>query len=94
MEDEIIRREARTADGCEYVYELSVRVSRMVASFTLPLYSVAVSMKAEGEESTYYRVNDIFSDLGKATKFFELLVENLATPIDLPYVLEDAITIG
>ena len=94
MEEQIIRREVRKADGYEYVYELTVKVSRMVASFTLSLYSVSVSMKSKGEKATYYRINDIFSDLGKATKFFGMLVENLATPIDVPYVLEDSLSIN
>ncbi len=94
MEKTVIRREVRKEDGYEYVYELIMKTSHMIASFNIPLYSVSVRMKRRGEADTYSRVEDIFSDLGKATKFFERVVENLATPIDLPYVLEDSLSIN
>ena len=35
-------------------------------------------------------VRDAFADPGRAILFFEKLVRGLATPIDLPYVLEDS----
>ncbi len=87
---EIIRREERAADGYEYVYELTVNESDRVASFKLPLYSISVKMSKGGEALTYARSGDVFSNEKKAISFFEKIVENLATPIDLAYVLEDS----
>ena len=34
-------------------------------------------------------VTDAFADASRATRFYDMLVRNMATPIDLPYVLED-----
>ena len=34
---------------------------------------------------------EIFADIGKAITFFDEIVDNLVTPIDLPYILEDRI---
>ena len=32
---------------------------------------------------------DVFASEEKATAFFEKIVDNLATPINLPYIIED-----
>lgn len=87
---EIIRREVRAADGYEYVYELIMNESRQLVSFKLPLYSISVRMSRDGESLTYAKADEIFSNEEKAISFFNRIVENLATPIDLAYVLEDA----
>ena len=50
-----------------------------------------VEMDFEGNH-TENSVNDVFADVGKALVFFDTLVEYLATPIDLPYILEDKIS--
>ena len=36
---------------------------------------------------------DVFSSKRKAIEFFDKIVRNLATPIDLKYVIEDEITV-
>lgn len=90
--EEIVRAKEIKSDGAEYKYTLFVRTSRRVASFCLPLYSVRIEMKTKDGRYTEARTADIFSDLGKATVFFERLAENLATPINLAYIVEDAIT--
>lgn len=93
FDESVIRCEVRKSDGYEYKYELIMRISKMVASFNLPLYSVSVRMTKDGDAVTYAKTDDIFSDVRKAGKFFDRIVESLATPIDLPYVLEDCISL-
>ena len=89
---EILRSDCITEDGILYEYTLFSSESARVASFKLPLYSITVKM-TDNSEVTEGTVNDVFADLGKATLFYELLVKNLATPVDLTYVLEDRISI-
>ncbi|MBE6533081.1 MAG: hypothetical protein E7676_06250 [Ruminococcaceae bacterium] len=86
---DVIRREERTEDEHRYLYELLMRRGENVACWRMPLYSIRVNMTDEyGNEGTA-DAQDVFSDEEKALGFFEKLVRNLATPIDLPYVLED-----
>ena len=87
---EIIKDVTKTENGIIYRYILSARKSKKVASFEMPLYSVEVIMTKDGEV-TKNSVDDVFSDVGKALRFFEQVSKNLATPIDLTYVLEDKI---
>ena len=87
---EIIKDVTKTENGIIYRYILSARKSKKVASFEMPLYSVEVIMTKDGEV-TKNSVDDVFSDVGKALSFFEQVSKNLATPIDLTYVLEDKI---
>ena len=89
---EMIKREIRNSDGYEYTYELTATRSKKVASYRIPLYSIKVSMKGDGVNSEH-ELKDIFADGGKAALFFDELVENLATPLDLPYILEDKIMV-
>ncbi len=86
--ERLLRAEERTGDGAVYRYSLTVRESDRVASFGLPLYSVAVEM-AGADGISAQKAEDCFSDERKANGFFSMLVDHLATPIDLPYILED-----
>ena len=87
---EIIRTEIREKDGYEYKYDLLLSRGMCVSSFGIPLYSVSVEMKEtnNGKKSKNDTQN-LFSDLSKATCFFNKIVDNLATPIDLSYIVED-----
>ena len=87
----VIREVRREDGGAKYLYRLRVTRSNRVASYHIPLYSVDVEMDYEGKH-TESSVNDVFADVGKALVFFNTLVEYLATPIDLPYILEDKIS--
>ena len=89
---EEIKKITRSENGIEYVYSLISSKSERVASFGIPLYSIEVTMIKDGEE-TSNSICEIFSDIGKALSFLGMLAENLATPIDLTYILEDKITI-
>ena len=86
----VIRREEREAEGFTYLYEIVMQRSEGVASFRIPLYSIRVSLtRPDGEISTA-EIKEAFADLGRAIEFYDRMVKNLATPIDLMYVHEDA----
>lgn len=87
--DTTIRTEERKKDGIGYRYDLVMRESSKVASYGIPLYTVQVKMTRENGDITSADTNELFADPGKAIVFFEKLVDNLATPIDLPYIVED-----
>ena len=90
--DTTIRTEKRKKDGIDYTYRLIMTESSSVASYRIPLYSVSVNMIMNDGSETDASAKDLFADAGKAIDFFEKLVDNLATPIDLPYIIEDEFT--
>ena len=87
--DKAIRRELREANGATYSYTLLVSESNKVASYKLPLYSVEIKMTDENGAVTSARTKELFADVGKAISFFKKLCDNLATPLNLPYIIED-----
>lgn len=91
--EKTVRISEVSSGGAHYKYTLMVKESRRVASFRLPLYSVRIEMRTSDGRLTEAQTGDIFADLGKAVVFYERLVDNLATPINLAYILEDAITL-
>ena len=85
-----IKEEKRIADGVVYTYRLLINDSFRYSSIGLPLYSVEVEMEdVKCEKVTKARAGELFSEEGKALSFFRKLVRNLATPIDLAYIVED-----
>lgn len=89
MKDTIIKSDVREAEGAIYRYSLIVSESNKVASYKLPLYSIEIVMTDADGNTTCARTRDLFADVGKAISFFKKLSENLATPLNLPYILED-----
>ena len=88
----VIRANTVVSEGAEYKYSLYSTESTRVASYRLPLYSISVELTDSEGNETNATVGDIFSDVGKAIIFYDRLVKHLATPIDLPYILEDEIS--
>ena len=93
IKKEIIRTEVREAGGIEYRYTLTLSEGLRVSSYGIPLYSISVEMNPsiDGRASEYTAEN-LFSDSKKAFAFFDKIVGHLATPIDLPYVVEDELS--
>ena len=89
--EKLIRKVEREADGFSYTYELTCREANEVAAFRLPLYSIHISLCDPDGYHRQSTAKDVFANLGKAESFFDKIVKNLATPIDLMYVLEDEI---
>ena len=87
--DKIIRKDTREKDGSRYTYTLVMSESNKVASFKIPLYSVEIEMIDGNGNMTSARTRELFADVGKAISFYKKLCENLATPLNLPYILED-----
>ena len=87
----LIRIETLVNDGHKYEYLLYVTESTQLASFHLQLYSIEIRLTLKDGSYTNYVAHDVFSDSEKAIRFFEMLVEKLVTPIDLPYVIEDTL---
>ena len=79
------------ADGLTYTYALLKREGKRVSNFRIPLYSIKVGLTDELGKYTAAETDELFCDLGKAMVFYDRLVRNLATPIDLCYVVEDEI---
>ena len=87
--DTKIKTELRKKHGIEYKYELIMRESAQVASYKLPLYSVSVEMTYENGVTTTAETKEVFADAGRAIAFFERVVDNMATPGDLAYIVEE-----
>lgn len=87
--DTVIRKDFISDEENRYSYELILREGTKTASWRIPLYSIKVSMTDSGGVSTSADITDAFADVSRAIRFYEKLVRNMATPIDLPYVLED-----
>ena len=88
----IIRKETIHDEENSYTYILSRKESSMVASFRMPLYSIRVEMTDFEGEDSYFELRDTFASEEKALRFFNKLKENLATPINCPYVFEDELS--
>lgn len=91
LSEQVVKKEVRSDGEFFYTYELVLREGMRTADFRLPLYSVKVSMTDDKGRKSQKVVNDIFSNREHAFSFFERLVTNLATPIDLGYVVEDEV---
>ncbi len=82
--------EKRALDGILYTYRLILHTDRKYSSFGLPLYSVEVEMEdIKSKKASCAKTRELFSEGEKAKAFFDKLVRNLATPIDLAYIVED-----
>ncbi len=93
MREKIIIREERQDECFHYTYELILRQGKRTADWNLPLYSIRISLKDEGGNISQKEATDIFTAKERALEFFNMLVRNLATPIDLVYAVEDEVKI-
>lgn len=90
--EEIIRQVNICDKECEYKYYLIKRKSDNVCSFRLPLYSIKIELEASRGKISQHELSNVFANESKAIYFFDKLVENLATPLNLPYVFEDELS--
>ena len=91
-DNKVICEEQRVLEGYVYTYRLILHSARKYSSFGMPLYSLSVAMRDSSGKSTHAETKEIFSEEIKARRFFDKLVRNLATPIDLAYIIEDEFT--
>ena len=85
----IIRKDEKYDGENVYSYELIMKEGDSVTSWRIPLYTINVKMTTSEGLHTESSAADAFSDATRAIKFYERLVNCLATPIDLIYVLDD-----
>lgn len=85
----VIMKEERQSEGFRYTYELILGEGVRTADWRLPLYSIRISMTDGVGNTSKREAEDLFTDSVRAVEFFKRLVRNLATPIDLGYVIED-----
>ena len=91
VKNKIVTKEERREDGFLYTYELILGEGKRIDDWRLPLYSVRISMTDSQGNGSQREARDVFADERRALEFFEKLVRNLATPIDLGYVVEDEV---
>ena len=82
------REQVETPHG-SYTYTLSYEDSVRTASMGIRLYSISVEFINNDGVRGFAEAKECFSDKGKAVEFFNRLVSGLATPINLPYIVED-----
>ncbi|MBQ7314537.1 MAG: hypothetical protein IJW83_00810 [Clostridia bacterium] len=88
-DEAVLRTEAREADGCRYRYRLLFSQDEQPHG----QYTVEVSFESEdGHASTRACALPVVHTEA-AVRLFGYLTKHLVTPIDLPYVLEDCITV-
>ena len=92
LKNTVVRSDTVTTDSGEYRYVLYESESSNVASYRMPLYSIKIELTDMDGNKTESKVENVFCDVGKAVVFYDHLVENLATPLNLPYILEDRIS--
>lgn len=79
-----VRKDIRKTCGNEYKYELIIHKSEMP-----PLYSIKIELTMKNGKHTKAETHELPLDEKDAISFFEKLVDNLATPINLPYIIDD-----
>ena len=90
--DGVIRKVTIYNEGNKYTYILSKKKSSMLASFRIPLYSIRVEMTDFEGEDSYFELRDTFASEERALRFFNKLKDNLATPVNCPFVFEDELS--
>lgn len=94
IKGEIIRRNSIRDGKEQYTYFLIKRESEISVGLRLSLYSIRVELEEEDCEISHCEISNVFVNERKALSFFDRLVRNLATPINLPYAIEDALDCG
>jgi hypothetical protein len=77
----VLRKDKRIHNGDEYNYSLAISDGNG--------YLISIKMKYDGGKKSEASANAVFTDSEKAIRFYEKLIRNLATPIDLSYILDD-----
>ena len=80
-----IRTVVRANAGMNYRYELILKRGEL-GSWQ---YSVSISLKSSDGLIATSAEREINGNESAARRFFDKLTENLVTPINLPYVIED-----
>ena len=80
-----IKSQSREKDGIKYSYTLVMNDEVS----TPTLHTVKIRMKSNDGSINTYAKEEIFAAQASAVAFLDKLVDNLATPINLPFVIAD-----
>ena len=83
-----LRKEKREFQDSIYNYELSAENTDDFKKSTC--YGISIELICNGGKTTCFKKQK-FKNEEKATEFFNMIVENLVTPLNLPYVIKDEI---
>lgn len=89
--DTVVKSEERNSEGRHYKYELIMREGKQTHDWRLSLFSIRISMTDTDGKYSQKEAKDLFINRERALEFFDKLVKNLATPLNLGYVVEDEI---
>ena len=78
----------QTSDG-SYTYTLYYGDSIRTASMGIRLYSISIEFVDNDGVRGFAEAKEFFADKRKAFDFYNRLVCGLATPLNLPYIIED-----
>ena len=81
----VIRNETVLESGNLYCYTL---IESEGANGTM-LYSLKITLSMKDGEFSENTAKNIFTEKNAAMLFFDKMLKNLATPLNLPYVVED-----
>ncbi len=85
----IVRKERVISEGYCYTYFMIKHSLPVTGAITAPTYSLRVEMTDNLGNTTFAELPNVFSGREKADLFFDKLLRNLATPLNLPYAFED-----
>ena len=88
-ERNVIKSRKIIENDTAYQYDLILFEGETTASFGIKLYEISIEMQTKLSR-TAYKSGGLFSSEEKALSFFDMIIKNRVTPIDLPYVIEDS----
>ena len=86
-----VKRYSAIFAGAKYNYKLIKRYNIRGFFKTVKAYVISVEMLS-GDVRSYYVSDRLFLEDGAAYTFFEKVSKNLATPENMPYVIEDELS--
>ena len=90
----LIKCERRECELGTLEYKIHMTPGRMIANYNLELYSISITLTDENGKESFSEVREIFASYRSAERFLRMLSENLATPIELIYIVEDELSRG
>ena len=83
-----LRKEKREFADLSYCYELSTENTEDFKKSNC--FCISIELRCNGSKTTCFKKQK-FKCEEKANEFFDMIVENLVTPLNLPYVIADEI---
>ena len=88
IKGELIGEYKRHEKDATYLYRLIKLTDPPLSSFVISLYSVRIEMKMK-DKLTFYQSGGLLVCERKAERLLQFLADNLITPTNLPFIIED-----